>query len=178
VGADGTEWERRPTGEVHGPTAPWLQQQFEQRLRNQEANTSFRLAHRDYGELFEHAYANMIGRAERGDPSVVRQVMASPDPGEAMVRWFKRELTLSKVGDDPDAWFNAQLDERLKDQQFAGSLLTKMRGQAPAASSGAPHVQLPPSLNSVAASAPVAHAVPQMNDAEIFNDAFRKDRRR
>jgi hypothetical protein len=151
--------------------------QHQNAMRNMEANFSFRLAHREHGEMFEQAYVTMIQRAERGDPSVVRQVMASPDPGAAMVNWFRREQTLSTVGDDPNAWFEAQLAERLKDQKFAGSIVEKIRGAAPATSpNGAPNVQLPPSLNRVAASAPNVAVNGMPSDADMFHHAFREGR--
>ena len=153
--------------------------QFEQRMRNQEANFSFRLAHQAFGETFENAYGEMIQRAERGDPTVVRAVMASPDPGAAMVNWYRREQTLSMVGNDPNAWFERQLDERLKDQKFSGALLEKMRGgaqQAQAQNGGQAPVVLPPSLNRMAASAPVVPREGDMSDTSLFDFAFRQGR--
>jgi hypothetical protein len=160
-----------------------LQTGFQQQMRNMEANFSFRLAHQATGELFEHAYGEMIGRAERGDPTVVRAVMQSPDPGAAMINWYRREMTLAKVGNDPDAWFEQQLGERLKDQKFAGGLLERMRGgaqQAQQANGQGGPVQLPPSLNRMAAAAPNkiegANADGDMSDASLFNYAFRANR--
>jgi hypothetical protein len=155
-----------------------ITQQHQQSMRNLEANFSFRMAHREHGELFERAYVEMIGRAERGDPSVVQAVMGSPDPGTAMINWFQRESTLAQVGNDPNAWFDKQLEERLKDQKFAGSLLERMRGSAPAAGpNGAPNVQLPPSLNRIAASAPNMPGSGDMSSAAMFDYAFRQGRR-
>ena len=153
-------------------------QTFEDRLRNMEANFSFRLAHQVHGETFEKAYGEMIGRAERGDPSVVRAVMQSPDPGAAMVNWFRREQTLSQVGDDPNAWFDKQLDERLKDQKYAGTLMEKIRGGiAPAGAQqqngGGSVVQIPPSLNTMAASSPTLPNGGDMSDASLWHHAFR-----
>src|SRR5262245_40036180 len=147
---------------------------FEDRLRNQEANFSFRLAHQVHGEMFEHAYANMIGRAERGDPSVVQAVMRSPDPGAAMCNWWRREQNHQRVGDDPDKWFDAQLDERLKDQKYAGSVMEKIRGSVPANGNGsAPNVQIPPSLNRMAAAAQTVPVEGDMSDASLWHHAFR-----
>ena len=45
---------------------------------------------------FEQAYGEMIGRAERGDPSIVRAVMASPDPGVAMMNWYQSRSEASR----------------------------------------------------------------------------------
>jgi hypothetical protein len=59
----------------------------DRKLKNLEANFSFRLAHDKHGDDFERAFSDMIHMAERGDPSVVQGVMASPDPGTAMMIW-------------------------------------------------------------------------------------------
>jgi hypothetical protein len=151
---------------------------YHEQLRNNEANTSFRLAHRDHGEVFEQAYVAMIQRAERGDPSIVRQVMQSQDPGEVMVRWFKQERNRQLVGDDPETWAETRHKERLeKDPQYRAQQFELLRSMAPASTNGAPNVQLPPSLNSVAASAPVVpNTAGQLSDAQIFDHAFRKGR--
>ena len=154
-----------------------MQSTFDDRLRNMEANFSFRLAHQVHGETFERAYTDMIGRAERGDPSVVQAIMRSPDPGAAMVNWYRRERTLSQVGDDPDKWSDARQAERLKsDRKYRGELLEQIRQleqAAPNNGNSGPNVQLPPSLNSVASSAPNVLANSDMSDASLFNHAFR-----
>lgn len=85
-----------------------------ERIRNLEANFSLRLAHKSYGETFEQAYQAMVDAAEGGDRSIVQQVIASPDPGEAIVRWFKREQASKEIGDDPAAY-----KERLKAEILA-----------------------------------------------------------
>ena len=156
-----------------------VEQTFNERLRNMEANFSFRIAHSANGEMFEQAYGDMISRAERGDPSIVRMVMQSPDPGTAMINWYRREQTLQKVGNDPDAWFQRQLDERLKDPKFAGGIVDKIRnGSQPAPGgqqpSGVPtEFQIPPSLNRVAASASNTEAIGDLTDASLFKYATR-----
>src|SRR5262245_14826438 len=137
----------------------YVQQQFGQQLRNMEANFSFRLAHQQHGELFEQAYGEMIQRAERGDPTVAQAVMNSPDPGAAMVNWFHRERTLAQVGADPAKWSDDRHAERLKtDAKYRGELLAQIRqleAQAQQPNGQGGPVQLPPSLNRMAASAPV-----------------------
>jgi hypothetical protein len=156
----------------------YVESRFTEQLRNQEANFSFRIAHDRHGEMFENAYGEMIHRAERGDRSVVQAVMQSPDPGAAMMNWFRREVTLAKVGNDPDKWFEAQLVERLKNQKFAGSVMDYVRGQTATQqqqTGGGPVVQLPPSLNNIAASAHV-QLDGDMSDSSLFDYAFRQGR--
>jgi hypothetical protein len=160
-----------------------LQNTFAEALRNQEANTSFRLAHRDHGPMFEQAYAEMIGRAEQGDPSIVRAVMANPDPGTAMVNWYMKDQSQRIVGPDPYAWFNQTLGERLQDPQFQGQVIEYMNSlRAPAAAPAAQGgmrtaVNLPPSLNRMSGSAPSSAGTGDMSDASLFHHAFREGRR-
>jgi hypothetical protein len=158
-----------------------LQDGFQNALRNQEANISFRFAHNAYGDVFEQAYSEMIGRAERGDPTVVRAVMANPDPGAAMVNWFQREQTLRTVGPDPNQWFNSTLGERLRDPTFQASVLDYVRGLAqpgvPSQSGMRTAVNLPPSLNRMAASASNDAGTGDLSDASLFHHAFREGRR-
>lgn len=150
---------------------------MEQRLRNMEANFSFRLAHSQHKDVFEQAYQDMINRAERGDPSVVQSIMRSPDPGSTLVNWYQREQTLAKVGNDPDAWFQKQLDERLKDPKYQGEVLERIRGsasQTPANNGSAPKVVLPPSLNRVASAARAAgDDEGDLSDASLYRHATR-----
>ena len=99
----------------------YVTNQFTEQLRKQEANFSFRMAHEREGELFEQAYGEMLGRAQRGDPAVVQWVMRSPDPGVAMVNWYRQERSLAQLGDkDPETWFMTQAEERLqKDEKVS-----------------------------------------------------------
>lgn len=152
------------------------------RLREMEANFSFRYAHAAHSDKFEKAYDEMLSRAQRGDPSVVRHVMASPDPGSALMRWHNRETAYAQVGDDPSAWFEKQLAERLKDQTFAGSLVEKIRSGASAANgangggNGAngqrPIVNLPPSLSRVPSARAADDGAIDASDAGMYQAAL------
>lgn len=153
----------------------------ESRARTLEQNVSFRNAHIAYGDTFEHAYGEMISRAQRGDPSIARHVMSSPDPGMAMMQWYRQAQTQARLGQhDPDTWAEkVWLEERMKDPQFRGRLLEQVRGSAQAAPNtpgGSPNVQLPPSLNRMAAAAPAITANGDMSDPSLFDHAFRQGR--
>lgn len=139
-----------------------FEQTFDQKLRNQEANFSFRLAHREHKETFEKAYSDMVNRAERGDPSIVRSVMGSSDPGEALVRWYRREQTLTEVGDDPSAYKARVLEEAMKDPAFQSRVIEAVKG-ANGANRPAQVTQLPPSLARASGSA--------VNDASDYDDS-------
>jgi hypothetical protein len=93
------------------------------RFKRHEANISFRLARREHGTVFEEAYTAMLELAENGDPSVVRGVYASSDPGEALVTWFKRSQAIQEIGDDPAAY-----KQRLRDELKAEILAELQAG--------------------------------------------------
>ena len=158
----------------------YVENKFNSNLRTMEQNFSFRLAHQQHGDTFEQAYGEMISRAERGDPSVARAVMQSPDPGQAMMNWYRQATNLARLGNqDPETWASkVWLSEKLKDPKFQGQLLEQIRGSVnaqPQAQGGGP-VDLPPSLNRLAAAAPVTAANGDMSDSSLFDFAFRQGR--
>jgi hypothetical protein len=163
----------------------YVESRFENRLRTQEQNFSFRIAHDRFGDAFEHAFGEMTARGDRGDPSVARWVMSSPDPGMALMHWYQQARSQARLGPhDPDTWADkVWLEEQLKDPKRAGAILERIRGantpaQAQAAQpngSGGP-VVLPPSLNRMAAAAPVQAVNGDMSDPSLFDFAFRQGR--
>lgn len=155
-----------------------LQQTFDQRMKNMEANFSFRLAHAQFGETFGKAYSEMVSRAERGDRTIVQSVMASPDPGQALVTWFKRDQTIAQVGDDPGAWLEKQLEERMKDPAFQAKVIEAARTQAGAQPNGGrPNVQIPPSLSRTPSAGSHSEEGGDLSDASLFSHAIGPGRR-
>lgn len=150
-----------------------LQETFDNRLRNMEANFSFRLAHSTHKDVFEKAYGEMVNRAERGDPSIVRSVMGSSDPGQALITWYKRDQTIAQVGDDPGAWLEKQLEERMKDPAFQAKVIEAARTQANGQNGSRPAVQIPPSLNrATSAGSHTGDEAGDMSDASLFRHAI------
>jgi hypothetical protein len=151
-----------------------IQETVEQRIRNIEANFSFRLAHTMNKDVFEKAYSEMVSRAERGDRSAVQAVMGSPDPGQALISWYKRDQTIAKVGDDPDAWFEKRKAELLDDEAFLAQAMEKARAKANGdqANGSRPNVKLPPSLSRLPSAGSHAEQGGDMSDASLFNYAM------
>jgi hypothetical protein len=140
-----------------------VQQTMEQRLWQQEANFSLRLARAAHGpELFEAAY-----NATLANPNLARQVANSPDPGEVMVALYKREQVLAQVGDNPETYVQQKLEEALNDPKFLAKALEKARS---AASTQPAQVKLPPSLNK-ATSAGRAADTSDMSDGALYHHA-------
>jgi hypothetical protein len=148
---------------VQGQTQQ-VQQTIEQRLWQQEANFSLRLAKIAYGpELFEAAY-----KATVENPTLARQVANSPDPGETMVALYKREQVLAQVGDNPETYVQKKLEEALNDPKFLAKALEKARS---AASTQPAQVKLPPSLNK-ATSAARSDDTSDMSDRALYHNAI------
>ena len=99
------------------------QEQFEHRMRFEN---SMQLAHAQHGKDFEVAHAEALDRAARGDQSVAF-LKQSPNPGQALVQWFKAEQAskrLEEHGGDLDAFeksirekVEAEVREKLEAEQ-------------------------------------------------------------
>lgn len=123
-------------------------------LRNQAVNTSFRIAHVEHKDSFERAFEaiNKLNPQNPDDRVVVQRIYNSPDPGEALVNWHRRNETLARVGNDPAAYEerirNETREALLKDPEFRKQLIADLRGEAATGSNGAPRTEtrLPKSL--------------------------------
>lgn len=141
---------------------------------------SRREAVREFGqEKVDAAYKAIADGMQSRDPEVFatyQRAMQSMDPFGEIVRWHQQKSVYQQIGNDPNAWFEKQLDERMKDQTFAGSLLAKIQGGAAAVQSngsGKPNVKLPPSLNKVASAQGAMADDGDMSDEALFAHALR-----
>jgi hypothetical protein len=157
-----------------GYNAYWehrLQEQqthFQQAMRGVQAENSLARAHDKHGEVFEKAYQAVMDRASQGDRSIAQQMVNSPNPGESIVAWYKRESTLQMVGDDPEAFLNKKLEEKLNDPEFLAKAIERARGVA---STQPTQVKLPPSLNKVAAASRADDGA-TLSDAGLYHHAI------
>ena len=126
--------------------------------------------------------ADKVGEAEAAflqarddmslDPADYERVVQSPNRYDAVVQWHKRQSVLSSVGDDPNAWFEKQLEARMADPQFQASLMEKVRTGAAARPSV---TKLPPSLSKATAASPNAEVTSgDLSDASLFAHAMRR----
>jgi hypothetical protein len=106
------------------------------------------------------------------------RIMASPHPFGELVKWHKQHLARQTVGDDPKAWFESELEQRLKDPAEQARMLERIRGAVaapshPAGGRAAPLVQLPPSLSRVPSAAPIGADDGDGSDADLYRFATR-----
>jgi ribosomal protein L29 len=123
-------------------------------LANQRVETSMAIAHAIHKDVFADAFAaiNKLNVENPEDRVTVQRIYNSPNPGEALVGWHKRQQTLSEVGDDPAAYrarIAKETREALaKDPEFRKQLVAELRGEANVGDDGNPRTttRLPRSL--------------------------------
>lgn len=122
-------------------------------------------------ERFDELRKWALGKTQ--DPAFEAKMMGSKHPWGEASRLFDQERVLSQVGADPNAWFEKQLEERLKDQAFSGKMLERIRGNVQ--QNGRPPVtQLPPSLNKATAAAPPGGDGEDEGEAGLLKSALRR----
>lgn len=106
------------------------------------------------------------------DPAFEAKMMTSKHPWGEASRLYEQERVLSQVGSDPNAWFEKQLEDRLKDPTHQAKLIERIRGnvqpQRP------PVTQLPPSLNKAAAAASFDADGDDDSEAGLLKAALRR----
>jgi hypothetical protein len=125
-------------------------------IRAENVNASLGAAHEEHGQEFEAAYRALLALNPQ-DPlarAQVQRVWNAPNAGSALMRWHKQQRTFNEIGDDPDAWFERRLQERLSDPETRRETLASMRQDAMRGDDGRPRTRtrLPRSLNSASGS--------------------------
>lgn len=106
------------------------------------------------------------------DPADFNRVVQAPNRYDAVVQWHKRHAALRTVGEDPNAWFEKQLEARLADPKFQSTLLERVQKEA-AARPGV--TKLPPSLSrSTAAVGNGGEPIGDLSDASLFAFAMKE----
>jgi hypothetical protein len=97
-------------------------------------------------------------------------------------------VTLARVGDDPDAFINAEIERKLSDPKFLSTALERARAVAsgqPVGNGAAPTIannvmQIPPSLSRIPSGSPTEVAVDgsMPSDTELFRSSLPPPRRK
>jgi hypothetical protein len=116
-------------------TIAGLATQFRNELRTVQLENNLQLTRVQVGpELFDAAYTAFCETAA-GDQGFARAVVAAPNPGAAMVNWYRQASTLDRIGGDPEAWFNQRRSELLQDPEFLAEAVEAARNYRPPAPS-------------------------------------------
>lgn len=135
---------------------------------------SQREAIREFGqEKVDAAYKSIADGLQSRDPeawATYQRAMQSMDPYGEIVKWHQQKAVYSQIGNDPEAWFNKQLEERLaKDPEFQAKLLGQAQQQVRSPSGAVTNiVKLPPSLNKAGAASTGSNDA-ALTDAELFD---------
>lgn len=119
-------------------------------------------------ETVVEAYKWLDQAARSRDPNavnLVQRVRNSLDPFEEIVTAFKRDKALSTVGNDPNAWFEKELERRKADPEFLAKLGVQQTQQTQTPSSV---VKLPPSLNRQPGSAGNQQSGGSLSDKDLY----------
>lgn len=123
---------------------------LEQRLAAQAANFSMRMAVKEHGkEVFDAAEQalSQVASTPEGN-QIISKLRASDDPAEDLIQWHKQQQSIARVGNDPDAWLNAEIEKRLSDPAFLAQAVERARtGAASNTNRAQPLTNLPPSLS-------------------------------
>lgn len=167
--APATIWDN-PDGYLESRLNPVQQQLMEHREFVSET-----LAVQVHGaETVEAAKKAIEARAMTPEgQAVIRQITQSRHPFDELVKWHKQQAAIERVGNDPDAWLQAELEKRMADPAFQAQVIERARAGAPVAGrTTAPITNLPPSLSRMPGGANAA-ADNDMSDGAIFSHAFR-----
>jgi hypothetical protein len=148
-----------------------LTSSFDQRLRTLQLENSLRFAHYAHKETFDQAYSEFTNYVSKTrDQATYQRVMASADPGEALVQWY-RDQSLQKElgGSDLKSFLEKQREEWLKDPAVQAKVIEAFKAtqQSPG---NTQLTNLPPSL-SKATAARSAHDDGGSSPADIYNYA-------
>jgi hypothetical protein len=148
---------------------------------------SMQIAHEKHGKAFNEAYSAVINLDTRNPRNVqtVREIMASSNPGRALMQWHNQRKTLAEVGDDPAKYREKVAAETraelMKDPEFRKQLLDELRAGASGGDGGKPRTVIrgTPSLNG-ARGGSMGQITDRRNhggstDADIFASAFEDD---
>ena len=105
------------------------------KLAEARVETSMAIAHATHKDTFEAAFKTLTSLPHNPDSAAtVQRIYRSPNPGEALVSWHKRQQTLAEVGDDPTAYRERIAKETrealMKDPEFRKALIADLRGEA------------------------------------------------
>lgn len=162
-------WDPGYTEYVQKQAAAAAQERYQNAVLAMAEETAYVRHTQEVVEAAKKAFNQAIdsGTLDQADYARVKN---APNPYSAAVEWHKRQQVFSTVGNDPNAWLEKQLEERLKDPAYQAQLIERIRGTAQPGTR--PVTQLPPSLNKATRAA--ASAEDDDSDAGLLKSALRR----
>lgn len=104
---------------------------------------------------------------------VIQKMMQSRHPFDDLVKWHKQQEAMQRVGSDPDAWLETEMEKRLSDPAYQAKILERIRGTAASNTDRSnPAINLPPSLSGLPSGGNSA-GDNDVSDAALFSQALR-----
>lgn len=134
----------------------------EQALQETRAEISHMRAVAEFGKesvISAHqAVEEAISRGELDKNTVNGQLAKSRDPVGDIIRWHKGQqakANMQRIGNDPDAWLEAEMERRMADPSFQAKVMERARAgvQPNGQNTQSPPVALPPSLSRISTGA-------------------------
>jgi hypothetical protein len=148
-----------------------IRQELREEVLNERREESLQQAAEADPENFKAAYALA---QQRVDPALKARMQESRNPGKTLLTWYREQKTVQEVGNDPSAWLESKLAERLKDPAFLAKAVEAAQNSArqpPQQTNGRPRVELPPSLSSASRSNAAARTDnTDVSDSELFRE--------
>ncbi len=127
-------------------------------------------------EKVDAAYKWVAEGMQNRNPEVMaiyQRAMASDDPYEHIVGGHQKQAVFSQIGNDPNAWFEKELEKRMADPQFAASQMQRIQSGVRSNPQATNQIKLPPSIGKVPSSHSASDDVGDMSDAGLFAHAMR-----
>lgn len=140
---------------------------------------SQREATREHGaEKVKAAYDWVAQGMQNRDPAmgaIYQRAMSSMDPYGEIIKEHQKTVVYGQIGNDPQAWFEKELERRMADPQFASSQLQKIQQGArnPGTQKPGTLVQLPPSISRVPSAQSASDDVGELTNESLFAHAMR-----
>lgn len=127
-------------------------------------------------EKVNAAYKAVSDGMQNRDPEVLavyQRAMQSTDPYESIVSWHAQKTVYGQIGNDPNAWFEKELEKRLADPQFASAQLQRIQTGVRSAPQTPNQIKLPPSISKLPSSQSSSNDGGSMDDSSLFAHAMR-----
>ncbi len=134
-------------------------------------------AEKEHGaEKVKAAYDWVAQGMQTRDPEVAaiyQRAMQSMDPYGEILKAHQQKAVYSQIGNDPQAWFEKELERRMADPQFQTSQMQKIQSGVRAAPGTQNQIKLPPSIGRVPSSHSSSDDAGDLSDASLFAQAMR-----
>lgn len=95
-----------------------VEEAIQEAVDRREVNRTFAAKHREHGQAFEQAYMAVRQEVAQGNSRLFDDIVASYDPGESLMAWWKGERLRRDMGDDPDGYMVRFAQNLLRDETF------------------------------------------------------------